>query len=128
MSTSIKLTQSAVKGLPFVQADDKKRQHLYFDTDLKGLGVCVGAALQARTKSGTTRTGHRRASMVSIVPRRTEPARHRAVTARSRCRCAAANTASTGRLSTTFPAITMCQRTPAPGSRRSAIASGSVRT
>ena len=43
MSTSIKLTQSAVKGLPFVQADDKKRQHLYFDTELKGFGVCVGA-------------------------------------------------------------------------------------
>lgn len=43
MSTSIKLTQSAVKGLTFVQPDDKKRQHLYFDTDLKGLGVCVGA-------------------------------------------------------------------------------------
>lgn len=43
MSTSIKLTQSAVKGLPLVQADDKKRQHLYFDTDLKGLGICVGA-------------------------------------------------------------------------------------
>lgn len=43
MTTSIKLTQSAVKGLPFVQPDDKKRQHLYFDTDLKGLGVCVGA-------------------------------------------------------------------------------------
>lgn len=43
MSSSIKLTQSAVKGLPFVQPDDKKRQHLYFDTDLKGLGICVGA-------------------------------------------------------------------------------------
>lgn len=43
MTTSIKLTQSAVKGLPFVQPDDKKRQHLYFDTELKGFGVCVGA-------------------------------------------------------------------------------------
>lgn len=43
MSTPIKLTQSAVKALPFVQPDDKKRQHLYFDTELKGLGVCVGA-------------------------------------------------------------------------------------
>ena len=43
MSTPFKLTQSAVKALPFVQPDDKKRQHLYFDTELKGLGVCVGA-------------------------------------------------------------------------------------
>lgn len=43
MSNTIKLTQSAVKGLPFVQPTDKKRQHLYFDTELKGLGVCVGA-------------------------------------------------------------------------------------
>ena len=43
MTTSIKLTQSAVKGLPLVTPADKKRQHLYFDTELKGLGICVGA-------------------------------------------------------------------------------------
>ena len=43
MSTPFKLTQSAVKALPYVQPGDKKRQHLYFDTELKGLGVCVGA-------------------------------------------------------------------------------------
>lgn len=65
MSTSIKLTQSAVKGLPFVQADDKKRQHLYFDTDLKGLGVCVGAKsktffVQRDINGKTVRTDLRR--------------------------------------------------------------------
>lgn len=43
MTTSMKLTQSALKGLPLVQPEDKKRQHLYFDTELKGFGVCVGA-------------------------------------------------------------------------------------
>ena len=43
MSTTFKLTQSAVKALPLIQPDDKKRQRLYFDTELKGLGICVGA-------------------------------------------------------------------------------------
>lgn len=43
MSTPIKLTQASVKALPLVQPEDRKRQHLYFDSTLPGFGLVVGA-------------------------------------------------------------------------------------
>lgn len=44
MSTNaLRFTQSSVAALPLVQPGDVKRQRLYFDTDLKGFGLLVGA-------------------------------------------------------------------------------------
>ncbi|KAF1685882.1 hypothetical protein B1992_10435 [Pseudoxanthomonas broegbernensis] len=42
-SSALRLTQSSVSALPLVQPGDAKRQRLYFDTDLKGFGLLVGA-------------------------------------------------------------------------------------
>lgn len=42
-TAAIKFKQSSIDALPLVQPNDKKRQRLYFDADLKGFGICVGA-------------------------------------------------------------------------------------
>lgn len=45
-SNALRFTQSSVSALPLVQPGDAKRQRLYFDTDLKGFGLCVGAKVK----------------------------------------------------------------------------------
>ena len=43
MADPIKFTKTAVESLPFVTKGERPVQRLYFDTELKGFGVCVGA-------------------------------------------------------------------------------------
>ena len=92
----------------------------------KVMGEQVGDSGSGPTRRGTSRARARQAPWSLLRSTKTSwtatSRRHdaREVTARRIWRWAAAKTASTGTLKSTLPAITMCQRTPVPCSRRSA--------
>ena len=103
---------TVIRALPGTRSS-KRRKWLRFD------------ARSACCRVDNCAARHNLRSPCRSYSKRAQP---RPATPRIRCFCAMPNSTRTGAERITLPAMTTCQRTPLPGSLRSAIPSGSVRT